>query len=287
MSFKDTVFSSNHSLNLRGKIMDLSVPKIMGILNLTPDSFYDGGRYPGIPEVMKKVAELVNEGADIIDIGGYSSRPGSASITPDEEAGRIFPVLEAIRKDHPRLPLSLDTFRADLAAKAIKDFQVDMINDISGGQSDEAMYEAVSEYGAAYVMMHMRGTPDNMQTLTDYHDIMSEMIRYFAIRKEKLRILGASDVIIDPGFGFAKNLEQNYYILHHLADLRILGSPVLAGLSRKSMIYKHLNISSSEALAGTISLNTIALLNGASILRVHDVREAVQVVALVSKTYSN
>ncbi len=286
MSPKDTVFSSNHSLNLRGKIMDLSVPKIMGILNLTPDSFYDGGRYPGIPKVMIKVAEMLSEGADIIDIGGYSSRPGAASISPDEEARRIFPVLEAIRKDYPHIPLSLDTFRADLAVKAIRDFQVDMINDISGGQSDEAMYEAVCEYGAAYILMHMRGTPDTMQTLTDYQDIMSEMIRYFAFRKEKLRLMGASDVIIDPGFGFAKNLDQNYYILHHLADLRILGSPVLAGLSRKSMIYKHLEISSSEALAGTISLNTIALLNGARILRVHDVREAVQVVALVSKTYS-
>lgn len=267
--------------------MDLSIPKVMGILNLTPDSFYDGGQYPDIPGIMKKVSEILRDGADIIDIGGYSSRPGAASIGQGEEAARIFPVLEAIRKDYPTIPLSLDTFRADLAAKAIRDFQVDMINDISGGERDESMYEVISGYRAAYVLMHMRGTPDTMQTMTDYGDIMSEMIRYFALRKEKLRVMGAGDVIIDPGFGFAKTLDQNYYILHHLGDFRILGSPLLVGLSRKSMIYQHLDIKPSEALAGTISLNTIALINGAGILRVHDVKEAVQAIALVSKTYSN
>lgn len=286
MNPKDTVFSPNHSLNLRGKLMDLSVPKVMGILNLTPDSFFDGGSYEVIPEIMNKLAEMVQDGADIIDIGGYSSRPGAPSVSPGEEAARIFPVLEAIRKEYPELPLSLDTFRADIAATAMRDYLVDMINDISGGQSDEAMYETVCQYGAAYVLMHMRGTPDTMQTMTDYSDIMSEMIGYFALGKEKLRGLGASDILIDPGFGFAKNLDQNYFLLRHLSDFRILGLPILAGLSRKSMIHKHLVVSSSEALTGTISLNTIALLNGASILRVHDVKEAVQVVALVSKTCS-
>jgi dihydropteroate synthase len=287
MNAKDTVFSSNHSLNLRGKIMDLSVPRVMGILNLTPDSFYDGGSYAGIPEIMKKVDEMVRDGADIIDIGGYSSRPGADHVTPEEEAGRIFPVLEAVRKSHPDIPLSLDTFRAELAARAIRDFGIDMVNDITGGEGDKSMYKVVSENRVAYVLMHMRGTPATMQKLTDYRDIMSELIAYFAIRKEKLRSMGAVDVIIDPGFGFAKTLDQNYFILHHMADLRILEVPILAGLSRKSMIYNHLNISPDEALAGTITLNTVALLNGASILRVHDVREAVQAIALLSKTHSN
>jgi dihydropteroate synthase len=259
----------------------------MGILNLTPDSFYDGGRYTGMPGIMKKVNEMVSEGADIIDIGGYSSRPGAAPVTPGEEGDRVFPVLEAIRKKHPHLPLSLDTFRAELADRAISDFGIDMINDITGGAGDEAMYKVVTGHHVAYVLMHMRGTPATMQTLTDYKDIMSELLAFFALRKEKLRNMGIIDVIIDPGFGFAKTLDQNYYILHHMTDLRILDAPLMAGLSRKSMIFKHLNISPDEALTGTIALNTIALLNGARMLRVHDVKEAVQAIALVSKTYSN
>ena len=287
MSDKYTVFSRNHSLNLKGRLMDLSVKRVMGILNLTPDSFYDGGRYGSLDAVMKRVGEMIEDGADIIDVGGYSSRPGAPEVTPEEEAGRIFPVLEAIRKKYPELPLSVDTFRSGIASRAITEFGVDMINDISGGGLDDKMSDVITTSGVAYVLMHMKGNPGNMQSLTRYRDILTELLAYFARKKQELSERGAGDIIIDPGFGFAKTPGQNFHLLSRLGDFRIMDLPILVGVSRKSMIYKEFGTGPEDALAGTIVLNTIALINGADILRVHDVRPAVQAIRLVSKTTSN
>jgi dihydropteroate synthase len=256
----------------------------MGILNITPDSFYDGGRYADESAVMDQVRVMIESGADIIDIGGCSTRPGARVPDAGEESERVFPILKLIRVKYPDFPLSLDTFRAGIAEKAIADHGVDMINDISGGEMDSGMFRIVTKYQVPFVMMHMRGSPATMQTLTEYDDILKDLLAYFAGKIERLRDMGLTDVIIDPGFGFAKTLDQNFYLLKHLSAFRMLNTPVLAGLSRKSMIYKYLNINASEALPGTMVLNTIALLNGADILRVHDVKEAAQAIALVSKT---
>jgi len=281
---KDTFFSYNRSLNFRGKLMDITGPRVMGILNITPDSFYDGGRYCNNSGIIDHVTFMVDCGADIIDVGGCSSRPGARIPDAREESERVFPVLKLIRDKYPELPLSLDTFRASLAKTAITDFGVDMINDISGGEMDPEMFGTVTGYQVPYVIMHMRGVPANMQTHTGYDNILKEMLDYFAHKIERLRQMGLNDIIIDPGFGFAKTLDQNYYLLKHLSSFRILNAPVMVGLSRKSMIYKFLEINASEALTGTIVLNTIALTQGADILRVHDVKEAVQAIALVNKT---
>lgn len=267
--------------------MDLTKPRIMGILNITPDSFYDGGRYADASLVMDQVRVMVDSGADIIDVGGCSSRPGARVPDAREESERVFPVLKLIRDEYADFPLSLDTFRASLAEKAIADYRVDMINDISGGEMDDEMYRIVTRYQVPFVMMHMRGIPATMQSLTEYDHILKDLLVYFAGKIERLRTMGLTDVIIDPGFGFAKTLDQNYYLLKHLSAFRMLDTPILAGLSRKSMIYKYLNINVSEALPGTMVLNTIALLQGADIIRVHDVKEAVQAIALVSKTLSS
>lgn len=267
--------------------MDLSVKRVMGILNLTPDSFYDGGRYGDLNAVMERVGEMVEEGADIIDVGGCSSRPGAPEVTPEEEERRVFPVLESIRRDFPELPLSVDTYRSTIASRAIGDFGVDMINDISGGSLDSAMFDVIAATRVPCVLMHMKGNPGNMQSMSRYGDILKEMLAYFAERKKDLEERGAGDIIIDPGFGFAKTPDQNFFLLNRLGDFRIMEAPILVGLSRKSLIYKEFETGPDDALTGTIVLNTIALINGADILRVHDVEPAVQAIRLVSKTAAN
>lgn len=263
--------------------MDLSTPKVMGIINVTPDSFYSGSRHMK-PESVKEQAErMMAEGADMIDLGGYSSRPGAEHIAREEEIKRILPALEQIRKEHPDLILSVDTFRPEIARRVVEEYEVDIINDISGGEMGPAMFETVADLGVPYIMMHMKGTPQNMKEKAHYKDLIKEVTLYFSSKLDQLRQMGVRDVILDPGFGFGKTIEHNYLLLNRLNELKIFGLPILVGLSRKSMIYKVLDIDPSRSLNGTSVLNTLALASGANILRVHDVREARQVIALKEK----
>lgn len=256
----------------------------MGILNVTPDSFYDGSRHHRSKAMVQKVRQLIQEGADILDIGGYSSRPGAEDISIKQEIERVLPAIEACKSQAADLPVSIDTFRAEVAKEAL-DAGADMINDISGGSLDTKMFELVAERQVPYVLMHMRGNPQNMNTKTDYVNLLGEVMQYFAGKLARLNELGLHDIIVDPGFGFAKNAEQSYRLLRHLSYFTELQLPLMVGLSRKSMIYRVLNISADEALNGTSVLNTIALMNGASILRVHDVLAARQAITLHQKTY--
>jgi dihydropteroate synthase len=286
MEHKDTFFSRKSLINLRGSLMDLSVPKVMGVLNVTPDSFYDGGRYFQKEAILQQLSQLISEGADIIDIGGYSSRPGAEHIPAEEELRRIMPVLEVIRRDYPELILSVDTFRSEIARKVVEEFSVDIINDISAGEMDKNMFETIARLNIPYVMMHMKGTPQDMKERAHYDDMMKEIMEYFSRKFDQLRQLGVKDIVIDPGFGFGKNIQHNFCLLNNLNQFKIFELPVLVGLSRKSMIYKTLNIEPDEALNGTTVLNTLALLNGADILRVHDVKQAREAITLVGK-YQN
>jgi dihydropteroate synthase len=278
---KDTLFQIKTSLNVGGKILDLSTPKVMGILNITPDSFFEGSRVQSQKDILHQAEKMILEGADILDLGAYSSRPGATDISVEEERERLIPALQVLVKHFPDVVFSIDTFRASIAKDAIEN-GAHIINDISGGNLDADMYKTVGELGVPYILMHMRGTPQNMKDLTVYEDLLTEMNIYFSEKIMQLKLAGVKDIIIDPGFGFAKNSAQNYSLLKNLTDLRMLGFPVLAGLSRKGMIYKNLEIDVKDALNGTSVLNTIALLNGASILRVHDVKEAKEVIKLVS-----
>jgi dihydropteroate synthase len=282
MSFKDTFFSKKYTLNCRGKLINLSTPLVMGILNITPDSFYDGGKYTTEKQILKKTGQMIREGASIIDIGAYSSRPGAAEISVDEEIGRLAPALGAIRKKYKDITISVDTFRSSVAEIAVKEYDVDIINDISAGDADKDMFSMIASLSVPYIMMHMKGTPMDMQVNPVYDDVVEEILLYFSEKVQKAKLAGICDIIIDPGFGFGKTLDHNYRILSRLDDFKILELPVLAGFSRKSMIYKALDITSREALNGTSVLNTIALMKGADILRVHDVREAVQTIKLCS-----
>ena len=275
-----TNFPKNTSMRIGDKLIDLSTPIVMGIINVTPDSFYGRSRLTNEKEILLKVDEMLQDGAAIIDIGGYSSRPGAENITQAEEIKRIAPVLESVRKNFPDAIFSLDTFRSEIAAFGLES-GMDIINDISGFSIDTELPEVIAKYKVPYILMHMRGTPQTMQKHTDYTNIFKEMVFYFT---EKIRILqekGINDIIIDPGFGFSKTLEQNYFILNNLQHFQILNKPILSGLSRKSMIYKKLGITAEESLNGTIALNTIALSKGASILRVHDVKEAVELIKIL------
>ncbi len=274
MIIKDTFFSKKYTINCRGNLIDLSEPKIMGILNITPDSFYDGGRYNDDTGVKKQLKKLIREGADFIDVGSYSSRPGAEHISVEEEEKRLYPVLEMIRKQYPDVYISVDTFRHAIAKKAVENYQVDMINDISAGEMDDKMFDTIAELNVPYVIMHMKGTPQNMKEKCQYDDLMNEVIYYFSDKYDRLKKKGVNDILIDPGFGFAKNIKQNFTLLKNLDQFKIFELPVLAGLSRKSMIYKSLGITPDEALPGTIGLNMLALEKGVNILRVHDVREA-------------
>lgn len=263
--------------------MDLSIPKVMGILNVTPDSFYDGGINDNTDKISGKVHSMMDEGADIIDVGGMSTRPGSEPVSETKEIERIVPAIRIIRDQFPDAIISVDTYRANVARTVVTDLSVDIINDISGGEMDDRMFDTIAELRIPYICMHMKGSPLTMQSNIQYKDIISEMIDYFAEKIVRLRSLGLNDIIIDPGFGFSKSLDQNFHLLDHLDAFQAFELPVMAGISRKSMIYKTLGTEPSESLNGTTVLNTIALLKGVNILRVHDIREAVQTVTLVEK----
>ena len=254
----------------------------MGILNVTPNSFYDGGKHKEINSIIHQVDKMLSEGADFIDIGAYSSKPSAEFVSEEEEIKRLVHIIKELVETFPTIILSVDTFRANVARASVEN-GVAMVNDISAGLLDDKMLETVAELKVPYIMMHMRGNPQTMQSLTDYNDIVKEMIFYFSERIQKARSFGISDIVIDPGFGFAKTLEQNYEVLHKMELFSMLELPLLAGISRKSMIYKVLESSPQEALNGTSVLNTIALQKGAKILRVHDVKEAVECIKLVSK----
>jgi dihydropteroate synthase len=275
-------FSTNKTLSVAGRLIDLSVPKVMGILNVTPDSFFDGNRYNNVSQALKQTERMLSEGATFIDVGGYSSRPGATDIPIEEESKRVIPVIQSLKNEFPEIAISIDTFRSEVAKQAVEEGAA-MVNDISGGEGDKNMFTTVASLQVPYVLMHLRGTPETMTKLNQYDNLVKEIIDYFHQKIYQLHLLGVKDVIIDPGFGFAKNIDQNFQLLKNLDLLNILGKPILAGLSRKSMIWKTLEISPNDALNGTTSLNSLALLKGAKILRVHDVKEAVEVVKLVEK----
>ena len=270
------------TINCKGKLIDLSQPKVMGILNLTPNSFYDGGKYKDEIQVLNQVEKMLDDGATFIDVGAYSSKPNAEFVSEEEELHRLLPIVELLVNKFPEILLSVDTFRSQVAKKAIEN-GVAIVNDISAGKLDEKMIETVAKLNVPYIMMHMKGNPKTMQSLTNYEDILKEMIFYFSERIAVARSFGVNDIVIDPGFGFAKTLEQNYEVLQKLELFSMLELPLLVGVSRKSMIYKTLGSSAEEALNGTTVLNTIALQKGAKILRVHDVKEAMECVELLSK----
>lgn len=273
------------SINLKGELRTYERPVIMGIVNVTPDSFYASSRARGKDAVISRVKKMIAEGADWIDLGAYSSRPGAADITAGEEIDRLAEGMEAIRSVSDSIPVSVDTFRAKVAETAVTELGADMINDISGGDMDIEMHGTVARLKVPYIMMHMRGTPSTMDTLTDYKDVTAEVLADLAGKLDRLSLLGVNDIIVDPGFGFAKTVEQNYTLLRNLYLFHIFERPLLVGVSRKSMIYRPLEIGPDEALNGTTVINTMALLSGASILRVHDVKEAVEANKIVTLTY--
>lgn len=268
--------------NIKGNLFNFDMPKIMGILNITPDSFYDGGKYLDIEGALERVNTMLVEGADVIDIGGYSSRPGAAEVSVQEELDRLLPVIEQIVSNFPQAVISIDTFRAQVAAEAIQS-GAHIINDIGGGNLDDQMFTTVAGLKVPYILMHSRGTPKTMQQQTGYNDLIKEILTDLSEKVALLRALDVKDIIIDPGFGFAKTLDQNYELLNRIDELNILGLPILGALSRKSMIYKLLEISPEEALNGTTVLNTLLLIKGVNIIRVHDVRAANEVRKLVQK----
>lgn len=264
-----------YTLHIPGRLLEIDRPQVMGIINVTPDSFFSGSRTGDAVSVETRVREMIDAGVDIIDVGGYSSRPGADDVSVAEEIDRVARGLEAIRRVSATIPVSVDTFRAAVAVKAVEQYEADIVNDISGGELDEDMFPAVASLGVPYILMHMRGTPATMQQLTDYDNLVSDIISWLAVRLQRLRAAGVADVIVDPGFGFSKTMQQNYQLLGALSIIRSeLQAPVLVGLSRKSMITRALGIDPCEALEGTVCLNTIAIMQGASILRVHDVKAA-------------
>ncbi|MDX9918890.1 MAG: dihydropteroate synthase [Paludibacter sp.] len=270
-------------IKINNRLTDFSEPRVMGIVNVTPDSFYPGSRYQKEKSIVHVVEKMIQDGVFILDIGAYSTRPGAEPVGAAEEIERLSSALEIIVKRFPDLSVSVDTFRAQVARHVVREFGVGMINDVSGGTLDAEMFETIADLQVAYVLMHMRGTPQNMQTHTEYENITSEVLGFLQKRIAQLHLLGVNDVIADPGFGFAKTAEQNFRLLREMHYLKELNVPLLVGMSRKSMIYKTLGIEASEALNGTTALNMLALLNGAAILRVHDVKEAVETVKLFSQ----
>ncbi len=267
-------------INCKGKLINLSTPKVMGILNTTPDSFYDGGKYKDMDTALTHVEKMLNAGATFIDVGAYSSRPNATHITEEEELHRILPIVTTMVEKFPEILISIDTFRSKVAKECVQ-IGACMVNDISGGTLDTAMYSTIAELQVPYILMHMQGTPQNMQKNTVYDDLVKDIIYFFSEKVQQLNALHVNDIILDVGFGFGKTLEQNYTLLQQLDLFKILELPILAGLSRKSMLYKLLDTTPQEALNGTTAANTIALLNGASILRVHDVKEATEAISIV------
>ena len=276
----------HYTLNVRGRLLDLSKPQVMGILNVTPDSFYAGSRMETEEAVRRRMRQIIAEGGSMIDVGAYSSRPGAADVSAEEEMERLRRGMRIVREEAPEIPVSVDTFRADVAKMAVEELGVDIINDISGGELDKEMFKTVAKLGVPYILMHMKGTPQTMQQAPHYEDLMKEVMLYFAEKVQQLRDLGQKDIVLDPGYGFAKTIDHNYELLKHQEMLEVFELPLLVGVSRKSMIYRFLGSSPEEALNGTTVLNTLALQKGANILRVHDVKEAVEVVRLVEK-FSN
>ena len=269
-------------INVNGRLMDLRKPKVMGILNVTPDSFYAGSRKQTEEEILLRARQIIEEGGDIIDLGAYSSRPNADHISPEEEAERLKRALIIINHEYPDTVLSVDTFRADIARMCVEEYGVAIINDISSGSMDEKMFPVIATLGVPYIMMHMQGTPQNMQMNPHYDNVLKEVLYYFSEKIQQMRDLGAKDLIIDPGFGFGKTIEHNYELMNNLEEFGIFNLPVLVGISRKSMIYKLLDTTPDEALNGTTALNTISLMKGANILRVHDVKEACEAVKIYS-----
>jgi dihydropteroate synthase len=274
------------NINCKGKLIDLSTPKVMGILNVTPDSFFDGGKYKDEADILNKVEVMLKQNATFIDIGGYSSRPNADDVSEAEELNRVIPIVKLILKHFPDTLISIDTFRSDVAKQSIENGAA-LVNDISAGKLDTKMLSTVGNLGVPYIMMHMKGNPKTMQQQTEYNDITKNVIAYFAERIAAARKEKINDIIIDPGFGFAKTIAQNFELLNSLKLIQLTDQPILAGVSRKSMIYKTLNSTAKEALNGTTALHMVALENGASILRVHDVKEAMECVTLYNQLKSN
>ena len=274
-----------YSINVGGRLIDLSEPQVMGILNITPDSFYAESRVQTEESIRMRVRQIVSDGGQMIDIGAYSSRPGAEDISIQEEIGRLKMGMKILREEAPDIVVSVDTFRAEVAKVAVEEMGADMVNDISGGELDKDMFAIVARLGVPYICMHMKGSPQTMQHKAQYDDVLKDVLLYFAEKVQKLRDLGVADIIIDPGYGFAKTLDQNYELLRKQELLKVLELPILVGFSRKSMVYKLLGSTPQDALNGTSVLNTIALQKGANILRVHDVKECVEVVNIVKKTF--
>lgn len=270
-------------MNVKGRLLDLSTPQVMGILNVTPDSFYSDSRMQTEKDIADRAQQIIDEGASIIDIGAYSSRSNAEHISAEEEMNRLRTGLEILNRNHPDVVISVDTFRAEVAEQCVKEYGVAMINDISAGEMDNRMFATVAELGVPYIMMHMQGTPQNMQNEPHYDNLMKEVFLYFATKVQQLRDLGVKDIILDPGFGFGKTLEHNYELMAHLDEFSVFELPLLVGVSRKSMIYKLLGGTPQDSLNGTTVLDTVALMKGAHILRVHDVREAVEAVRMTEK----
>lgn len=281
MDTKDTFFSNKYNMNCEGKLIDLSTPKIMGVLNVTPDSFFDGGQNNSISAALKKVEKMINEGATFIDVGGYSSRPNASDVSIEDEIRRTSPIIESIKQQFPSALISIDTFRSEVAKEAINSGAC-IVNDISAGKLDHKMFEFIAEVKKPYIVMHMRGNPQNMQSKASYSNVANEVIKELSETTRILAIKGVNDVIIDPGFGFSKTLNQNYMLLDNLESLQTLERPILVGVSRKSMIYNLLKNKPENALNGTTAINTIALLKGANILRVHDVKEAFEITQIIN-----
>ena len=273
------------TINCKGELIDLATPKVMGILNLTPDSFYDGGKYKNESEILSQVYMMLKSGATFIDVGAYSSRPDARHITEAEELKRLLPIISLILKEFPKAIISVDTFRSEIAKQAVEAGAA-LVNDISAGKLDKHMLEVVAKLKVPYIMMHMKGTPQTMQQQTTYNNLLKDVLFYFSERIAQAKAHGIIDIIIDPGFGFAKTKEQSFDLLNHLELFKILDKPILSGISRKSMIYKTLENSPKEALNGTTVLNTVALQKGTSILRVHDVKEALECVKLLEQLKS-
>ncbi len=279
-STSQALFSRNLSLNLDGRILDFSRPRIMGIINASPDSFHGGSRFPDPSAALDAARMMIREGAHILDVGAVSSRPGATEVSEQEELERLVPVMEAIRSEFPDFPLSVDTWRSGVARRMREQFHIHLINDISAGRLDPDMFAAVAELGLPYIMMHMQGTPDTMQESPEYVHVVDDLLQFFAERVYALRLLGVNDIIIDPGFGFGKTLEQNYQLLRELHAFQMFELPILVGLSRKSMIYNVLDTDSEHALNGTTAAHMAVLEQGANLIRVHDVKEAAETIQI-------
>lgn len=277
------LFSRNFSLNMGGQLLNLGTPAVMGIINATPDSFFEGSRVPESGHAVEVARKMVAEGAKILDVGAVSTRPGAREISESEEMDRLTPVLEALRQEFPDVYISVDTWRSGVAKTMTDRFGIQMINDVTAGQKDPQMFSTIAQLDLAYVMMHMQGTPETMQEAPLYANVVDDLIQFFGERIFKLKKLGVNDIVVDPGFGFGKNMEQNFQLLREFDAFTILELPIMAGLSRKSMIYKTLESKPSEALTGTTAAHMAALLGGASILRVHDVKEAVETIKIFDK----